>query len=95
MIRVLAFLVVTAVCGAQSFGILTSRLIDGKGAVLQNQEITIENGVIQKIGPIARNATAGRVYDLRGFTVTPGWIDTHVHLTWHYGLNGKSEAGGA
>ena len=82
-------------CSAQSFVILTSRMLDGKGAVLENQEITIENGVIQKIAPIRRNATAGRVYDLRGLTVTPGWIDTHVHLGWHYGTDGKSEAGGA
>ena len=82
-------------CSAQSFVVLTSRVLDGKGAVLENQEITIENGVIQKLAPIGRNATAGRVYDLRGLTVTPGWIDTHVHLGWHYGTDGKSEAGSA
>jgi imidazolonepropionase-like amidohydrolase len=94
IVRALGFLTALAVCSAQSFSILTSRVIDGKGAVLDNQEITVENGVIQKVGPIGRNTSAGRVYDLRGFTVTPGWIDTHVHLSWHYGENDKSEAGG-
>jgi imidazolonepropionase-like amidohydrolase len=28
-------------------------------------------------------------YDLRGLTVLPGWIDTHVHIDWHFGPNGK------
>ena len=33
---------------------------------------------------------AGRPdYDLGGLTVTPGWIDTHVHLTWHFGKDGR------
>lgn len=94
MLRTLAFLTLAALCSAQSFTVLTSQMLDGQGAVLENQEIVIENGVIQKIGPLSRNPTAGRVYDLRGLTVTPGWIDTHVHLGWHYGENGKSEAGG-
>ena len=94
MIRALAFLSLATVCTGQTV-ILTSRILDGKGAILENQEITVENGMIQKIAPIRRNPTAGQVYDLRGYTVTPGWIDTHVHLGWHYGENGKSEAGGA
>ena len=94
MLRALAVLTAVTLCSAQSFTILTSRILDGKGSILENQEISVEKGVIQKIGPIRRNPTAGRVYDLRGLTVTPGWIDTHVHLGWHYGENDKSEAGG-
>jgi imidazolonepropionase-like amidohydrolase len=30
-------------------------------------------------------------YDLRGFTVMPGWIDSHVHITWSFGPNGKNQ----
>ena len=32
--------------------------------------------------------------DLSQMTVMPGWIDTHVHLTWHYNDQGKSVSGG-
>ncbi|MGH9762379.1 MAG: amidohydrolase family protein, partial [Blastocatellia bacterium] len=33
-------------------------------------------------------------YDLRGLTVLPGWIDSHVHITWSFGKDGKSAGGG-
>jgi imidazolonepropionase-like amidohydrolase len=29
-------------------------------------------------------------YDLRDFTVMPGWIDSHVHITWSFGEDGKN-----
>jgi imidazolonepropionase-like amidohydrolase len=68
----------------------TSVLFDGRGAVLRNQQIVIENGRIVSVGP--GNAKAD--YDLTGLTVMPGWIDTHVHLQWHMDANHKSVAGG-
>ncbi len=59
----------------------TSSLIDGTGAVLENRDITIQGTAIQSVQPgTHRNAT----YDLRGLTVMPGWIDTHIHLEWHF-----------
>jgi imidazolonepropionase-like amidohydrolase len=33
-------------------------------------------------------------YDLSALTVTPGWIDTHVHLNWHMDANRNSVSGG-
>ena len=61
----------------------TSLLLDGKGGVLKNQQIVIEDGRIVSVGP-----GKGKVdYDLRGLTVMPGWIDTHVHLQWHMDAN--------
>jgi imidazolonepropionase-like amidohydrolase len=27
---------------------------------------------------------------LRGLTVLPGWIDSHVHIAWSFGKDGKS-----
>ncbi len=66
--------------------IAASVLLDGKGHVLKNTRIVIEDSKIVAIDP-----KAGPVdYDLRGLTVLPGWIDAHVHITWSFGRDGKS-----
>ncbi len=67
--------------------IAASELIDGKGHILHDTRIVIEGSKIVSIGP----AIEGPVdYDLHGLTVLPGWIDTHVHITWIFGEDGKS-----
>ena len=68
-----------------------STLLDGKGHILHNTSIVVENGKIVRLDPHA----AGRVYDLRGLTVMPGWIDAHVHISWHFGPDGKNAGQGA
>ena len=68
----------------------TSTLIDGKGHVLHNREIVVEDGRITRIG----DARQKPGIDLTGLTVTPGWIDTHVHVTWYFNKDGRYEAGG-
>lgn len=60
-------------------------ILDGRGHVLHDTRIVIENGKILRIDPKAEGLT----YDLRGLTVLPGWIDTHVHIGWHFGADGK------
>lgn len=30
-------------------------------------------------------------YDLSGYTLMPGWIDTHVHIGWHFNREGRAE----
>jgi imidazolonepropionase-like amidohydrolase len=67
------------------------RLLDGRGAVLRDQQIAIEGGRIVSVGP----ATGKADYNLSNLTVMPGWIDTHVHLHWHMDANHKAVAGGA
>jgi imidazolonepropionase-like amidohydrolase len=62
-------------------------LIDGKGGVLKNQDIVIEAGKIRAVRPAARSTPAD--YDLSSMTVMPGWIDTHVHMDWHFDANHK------
>jgi imidazolonepropionase-like amidohydrolase len=60
----------------------TSTLFDGKGQTLHNTIIVIEGSKIAKIGGAApANAVT---YDLSAFTVSPGWIDTHSHLSYHF-----------
>ncbi len=65
---------------AQSIVIQTSTILDGKGGILRDQQIVIEGSRIRSIGA----STSAPTYDLRGLTVMPGWIDTHVHLNWHF-----------
>ena len=72
------FLLAAAVGMAQTTVIKTTTLIDGKGHVLHNQDITIENGRITRIAASSRSKAG---IDLSGLTVMPGWIDTHVHPT--------------
>lgn len=66
--------------------IAASAVFDGKGRVLRDTRIVIEGAKIVALDP-----KAGPVdYDLRGLTVMPGWIDSHVHITWGFGGDGKN-----
>jgi imidazolonepropionase-like amidohydrolase len=60
-------------------------LLDGKGARLANVTVVVEGSRIVKVGPAGPQAT----YDLQRLTLLPGMIDTHVHLAWHFGLDGR------
>jgi imidazolonepropionase-like amidohydrolase len=63
-------------------------LLDGKGHVLHNVQVVIEDGKIQRVEPKGK---ARPTYDLGRLTVMPGWIDVHDHITWHFGPNGRAE----
>lgn len=67
-------------------------VLDGKGGTMHNTIIVIEGSKISHIGgDVPGNAVT---YDLSGLTVTPGWIDTHSHILWHFDngrLAGKDE----
>jgi imidazolonepropionase-like amidohydrolase len=64
--------------------------LDGKGGVLRNTRLVIEDGRIAAIDP----AAAPIDVDLRTRVVMPGWIDTHVHLNWHFDDKHVSVSGG-
>ena len=76
---------------AQPVVLKTSTILDGKGNVLKNRYIVIEDGKISRITAAGEKAS----YDLSGLTVMPGWIDTHVHFAYHFDANNRSEEGGA
>src|SRR5438876_5834880 len=63
-----------------------SMLLDGRGHVLRDSRIVVEGSKIVALDPKASPVD----YDLRGMTVMPGWIDSHVHITWSFGENGKN-----
>src|SRR5215217_6936721 len=66
--------------------IAAGTVLDGKGGVLRNTRIVIQGSKIVRIDPNAAPVD----YDLRSLTVLPGWIDSHVHITWSFGPNGKN-----
>ena len=65
---------------------------DGKGQTLRNTTIVVEGSKILRMGgAVPANAL---VYDLSGLTVTPGWIDTHTHIGYHFGDDGRNAGRG-
>src|SRR5579863_1200065 len=83
-----------SLAGAQTrlIAITASTVLDGKGHTLSNAVIIVEGTKIARIGGTAPPHAIA--YDLQGLTVTPGWIDTHSHLFWHFNngrLAGKDE----
>src|ERR1700748_742543 len=61
-------------------------LFDGRGNVLRDTHVVVEGSKIVALDPKATPVD----YDLREFTVMPGWIDSHVHITWSFGADGKN-----
>src|SRR5262249_31000943 len=56
-----------------------------KGGVATDVLVQIDDGKITRIG----RGTGKTTYDLSTSTVMPGWIDTHVHIGWHFGKDGR------
>ena len=90
-VALLTLTATTTPTSAQPITIRAGTLLDGKGAALRNQLITIESQRIARIAP-ATNTTA--TYDLSRLTVLPGLIDTHVHIVSHFGANGRLAGAG-
>jgi len=80
--------VFTALCvallGQERVVLDTGTLLDGRGGIVKGVRVVINGGKIESVGAGKGVAT----YDLRGLTVMPGWIDTHVHLDWHFDATG-------
>ena len=66
--------------------ILADYALEGRGGVVRNARLGVENG---KITSLDASTTGASVIDLRGYTVLPGWIDTHVHLDSHFDRTGR------
>jgi basic amino acid/polyamine antiporter, APA family len=66
-------------------------LLDGKGGVTRNAAVVIEDRRVVRIDSKPGPST----YDLSRFTVLPGLIDTHVHITSHFGPDGRIVAAGS
>jgi len=83
----------SALAQQKPIALVADTVIDGSGKVLRHTTIVIDGKTIKSIGgEIPPNA---QVYELGSLTVTPGLIDTHAHILWHFNngrLAGKDEA---
>jgi len=62
--------------------IRTGRLIDtDAGRVLEGQTVVVRDGLIAEVGPAPQVPSGAKMIDLSGYTVLPGLMDAHTHLT--------------
>ena len=66
-----------------------ARVVTAPGQVLDNATIVIRNGLISAVGANVRPPAGARVWDLKGQTVYPGFIDAHADL----GMDAVPEGG--
>ncbi|HTS35169.1 MAG TPA: hypothetical protein VMH04_05825, partial [Candidatus Solibacter sp.] len=91
LILLLSFVVAPALAQEKPVTIHAGTLLDGRGSVQHDVEIVVQHGKIVSVEPAKSAAERTSTYDLRDLTVLPGWIDVHVHITWHFGPNGRLE----
>ena len=68
------------------------RVLDGRGEVLVDHGVVVREGRIAAVLPEA-DLPQGERLDFPGATILPGFIDTHVHLSWHFGEDGRLARG--
>jgi imidazolonepropionase-like amidohydrolase len=92
MRKIQLLLIICSLAAAPSAGqestivIRAGMLLDGKGGAQRNAYIVVQGPKIVKIASQATTAT----YDLRTLTILPGLIDTHVHISYHFGQDGRA-----
>src|SRR6185437_8346659 len=84
-------LILAALAAAQAAPVvIKARTVwDGDGKVLHNTSILVENGKITAVGSKLATPPGTKTVNLADMVVMPGWIDAHVHITYHFGPNGK------
>src|SRR6267378_430810 len=84
-------LVADAAAQTQRITIRATSAFDGKGRTIPDVTIVVANG---EIADVRSGEAVSPTYDLRGLTLLPGLIDTHVHLDTHFGKNGRATSEG-
>lgn len=88
-LTVLALFVTPSIAPAQEMPISlrTGQVLDGRGGVLRPTAVVVEGGRISRIG--GQVPDGGVTYDLTDYTLLPGLIDAHVHISWHFDRTGR------
>src|SRR6185295_18938495 len=97
--RILAALVIAVLFGVASTAgaqtealtIRASSALDGRGRSIPDVAVVVLGG---KIVAVESRRTGAAAYDLRGLTLLPGLIDTHVHIDTHFGKDGRATSEG-
>ena len=88
-----AIVAMGAVIGARQtdpgMTIRAGQVIDGRGGSIKNAHVSIKNGKIVSVGA----ASGAPTVDLGSLTLLPGFIDTHVHIGWHFDDKGRYHSG--
>lgn len=66
--------------GTGFHALVGARVVTAPGQVLENATIVIRNGLITAVGANVQAPAGARVWDLKGQTVYPGFIDAHADL---------------
>ena len=64
------------------------RVFDGRGGVFEGHGVVIREGRVAAV-VAAADLPGGERLDFPGGAILPGFIDTHVHLGWHFGGDGR------
>jgi imidazolonepropionase-like amidohydrolase len=75
---------------AKSIVIHADRVLDGRGNVIPGASVVV---VGDKIVTVDKRPSAASTYDLKGYTLLPGLIDAHSHLTWYFNRQGRYHTG--
>ena len=93
---ILSLLLVTPLSAQQTSVATTIRarqMIDGRGGVTNNATVTIRDGKIVSVGQASGTSVSNAAIDLGNLTLMPGFIDTHVHIGWHFDAKGRYQNG--
>ncbi|HKR62944.1 MAG TPA: amidohydrolase family protein [Thermoanaerobaculia bacterium] len=82
----IATLIFASTVAAEPVVIRAARVLDGRGHLLENAAVAVDNGKIVAIDEHPKNASL----DLGDVTLMPGGVDTHVHIAWHFDADGRS-----
>ena len=66
-----------------------ARVLDGRGGVLEDHGVVVREDRIAAVLPEAELPPDAQRLDFPGGAILPGFIDTHVHLHWHFGEDGR------
>ncbi len=79
-----ALLAAPAIAQEREIVIVADLAVDGDAEVIRNPVIRVRGNRIESVRSSAQRPSGERVIDLTGYTVLPGLIDGHVHITANF-----------